>query len=60
MRYAHGKNFTECQLEMLDSQLLNNLPSTTKFSNQRIKTTQDLLVTIRITCQDFLTADSGH
>lgn len=41
----------------LDSQSLNNLPRANKSSNQRIKTIQDLYVTIRITCQDFLPAN---
>lgn len=43
----------------LDSQSLNNLPRASKSSNQRIKTIQDLHVTIRITCQDFLSANWG-
>jgi len=41
----------------LDSQLLNNFPRANKSSNHRIKTIQDLYVTIRITCQDFLPAN---
>lgn len=58
IRHAQGKNFTECQREMLRQSIVS--PRTNKSSNQRIKRTQDLLVTIRITCRDFLTANSGR
>lgn len=54
-----GKTSQNVNWKCSDSQLLNNLPRSDKFSDQRIKTTPDLLVPIRITdCK--LRAEGGE